>query len=195
LKDVDVQSTAHELASMALKTVVPHITFYDPDFPWQPDEFIVCDKKWISISSYLGAHPYFYNECLHASKAKNSKVTVFKTMQFNLFVVTPERQWLEYEKSKEECDRLRDSKPANPRAMPDSESLAVACPQAHHHCHRDDIPSSSDFWSPDLPRMSNWTADDIASSTPVSSLCRQHQSHRLLPVPSILPSTSILRVS
>lgn len=56
---------------------------------------------WVNLSAYLDAKPYFYNECLHASKVKNSKAVVFKAMQFNLYVVVPEKQWTEYERFKE----------------------------------------------------------------------------------------------
>jgi len=79
LNDVDAQSSAQELASMALKTIVPQIMSYNPKFPWWPDEFVIQDKKWVNILSYLNTQPYFYNECLHSSKAKNLKAVVFMT--------------------------------------------------------------------------------------------------------------------
>ncbi|KAF8124202.1 hypothetical protein EV363DRAFT_1178316 [Boletus edulis] len=109
-----------ELTSMGLKTVIPQIMSYNTEFPWQPDEFIVWDKKWVNISSYPNPQPYFYNRCLHASKVNNSKATVFRTMQFNLFVVVLEKQWLEYEKYKEKHEQDKVT------SMPDS--LAMTPP-------------------------------------------------------------------
>ncbi|KAH0826502.1 hypothetical protein J3R83DRAFT_5507 [Lanmaoa asiatica] len=131
IKDIDAQTPARDLAAMSLKLIVPQITAYDPQFPWRPTEFVVRDKKWVNLSANKDLQPYFYNECLHASRAKNSKAVVFKSDQFTLFVVVPEKQWAEYEefKQKRECD-LKATQAARSDAS-NSFAVTVAPPQPH----------------------------------------------------------------
>ncbi|KAI6016397.1 hypothetical protein BKA83DRAFT_4498028 [Pisolithus microcarpus] len=91
LKEIDAQSTALELAAIALETVVPRIKAYCPEFSWEEKEFVVRDSKWVDLMMHAGSHPYFYNDCIHPSK-KGAKV-VFKSKQFALYVIVPESQW------------------------------------------------------------------------------------------------------
>ncbi|KIK78265.1 hypothetical protein PAXRUDRAFT_164433 [Paxillus rubicundulus Ve08.2h10] len=97
LKDIDVMSTAFELATIALETVIPRIKAYYPQVHWREDEFIVQDAKWVTLSCHVSPRPYFYDECLHPSTHKNSKAMTFKTKQFCLLVVVPKSQWEEFE--------------------------------------------------------------------------------------------------
>ncbi|KIM55288.1 hypothetical protein SCLCIDRAFT_134941, partial [Scleroderma citrinum Foug A] len=92
LKDIDAQSTAYELASIALCTVVLCIKVYYPSFRWQENEFIICDSKWVNLMQHPSTQLYFYGDCLDTSNQKNLKAMVFKTKQFGLFIIIPEVQ-------------------------------------------------------------------------------------------------------
>ncbi|KAL4068881.1 hypothetical protein V8B97DRAFT_2104761 [Scleroderma yunnanense] len=98
LKDIDTQSTAHELASIALGT-----------------RFVVHDSKWVNITRHTSIQPYFYNKCLHPSNQKGSKAVAFKTKQFRLFVIIPETQWEEFETF---FKKLEPPPPTHPQRMP-----------------------------------------------------------------------------
>ncbi|KAI6003924.1 hypothetical protein EDD15DRAFT_2360189 [Pisolithus albus] len=104
LKEIDAQSTAPELAYLALQTVVPRIKAYCPEFSWQEKEFVVRDTKWVDLMMHSGPYPYFYNECMHPSK-KGGKA-VFKSKQFALYVVVPEGQWERVEAFRNDCKAL-----------------------------------------------------------------------------------------
>ena len=58
MKDIDAQSTAHELASIALETVTPRIKAYFPWFAWRENEFIVRDSKWVDLTRHPSTQPY-----------------------------------------------------------------------------------------------------------------------------------------
>ncbi|KIJ07416.1 hypothetical protein PAXINDRAFT_19392 [Paxillus involutus ATCC 200175] len=69
-----------------------------PKFLWRDAEFVVRDISWVDLSKHTEQHePYFYKECFQTNSRKNSKVSVFKSKQFSLYVVVPEAQWHEYE--------------------------------------------------------------------------------------------------
>lgn len=108
LKEIDAQSTAPELAAVALETVVPRIKAYCPKFSWREKEFVVRDNKWVDLMMYASSHPYFYDECIHPSK-KGGKM-VFKSKQFALYVIVPESQW---EKLEEFRNNLKDQASGN----------------------------------------------------------------------------------
>ena len=97
LKDINAESTAKELASIAFEMVVPCIKAYYPSFQWRESEFIVRDNKWVDLSKHLSFQAYFYNDCLHPRNQKGAKGVVFKTKQFALFVIVPEFQWGQFE--------------------------------------------------------------------------------------------------
>jgi hypothetical protein len=63
---------------------------------------------------YNDTKPYFYDECLHVSKAKNSRAMVFKTEQFSIFVVVPEKQWEEFQEFKEKPKQKPESNTLEP---------------------------------------------------------------------------------
>ncbi|KAI5989938.1 hypothetical protein EDD15DRAFT_2198291 [Pisolithus albus] len=52
LKDIDALSMAHELAVIALDTLVPCIKAYFPQFRWREDKFIVRDSKWVDLARH-----------------------------------------------------------------------------------------------------------------------------------------------
>ncbi|KAL4072559.1 hypothetical protein V8B97DRAFT_2023344 [Scleroderma yunnanense] len=105
MKDIDALSTAAELASIALKMVVPWIKAYDPLFQW-------CESEFVDLLRHASPQPYFYNECLQASNHKNSKAMIFVSKQFSLSVVVPQGQWEEFEAFKEK--QLKPKKYLNP---------------------------------------------------------------------------------
>ncbi|KAI6138900.1 hypothetical protein BKA82DRAFT_144031 [Pisolithus tinctorius] len=110
LKDVDALSTVHELLAIALGILVLRIKDYCPQFPWQEEEFFVCDSKWVDLSRHSSPMAYFYGDCLHDSNRKGSKAKVFKSKQFMLFVIVPANQWEEFEEFRE---KLHSSPPAH----------------------------------------------------------------------------------
>ena len=110
LKDIDTWCTAQELVTIALDTIIPQIKAYAniSQFPWQEQEFIVCDKKWVDLTKYTNDHLYFYDKCLHSGKGKNLRAAmVFKTAQFSHFIIVPVGQWLELEDFREKCECKR----------------------------------------------------------------------------------------
>ncbi|KAI5990965.1 hypothetical protein EDD15DRAFT_2197753 [Pisolithus albus] len=123
LKDIDALSTAHELAAIAQKTLVPRIKAYCPQFQWREDVFIVHDSKWVDLGRHPSPQSYFYNDCLHASNWKGLKAMVFKSKQFMLFVIVPANQWEEFEAFQE---KLHSSPPTHARPM----LLANPCPSS-----------------------------------------------------------------
>jgi len=52
---------------------------------------------YINLMKYNDMKPYFYDKCLHVSKAKNLEVMVVKTEH----VVVPGKQWKEFHEFKE----------------------------------------------------------------------------------------------
>ncbi|KIK77273.1 hypothetical protein PAXRUDRAFT_17625 [Paxillus rubicundulus Ve08.2h10] len=104
LKDINALITAPEFISLALETITPRIRAHCPQFPWQVDEFVIRDAKWVDLSQHSPLLPYFYHECLHQASCKNSKAMVFKTKQFSLYVVIPEGQWNSMDKFQEKLE-------------------------------------------------------------------------------------------
>ena len=125
LKDIPAVAPAAELVVMALETITPRIKAYDPRFAWHECEFIVRDAKWVDLSRHPSSDPYFYADCLHPSTRKNSKATVFKSKQFSLHVVIPERQWMEYEAFKEKSELPPDWDTSKQRAKPQRRASTV----------------------------------------------------------------------
>ena len=83
--------------ALALTTIIPKVIIFCPDFAWRYDKFVIRDASWVDLSNHPEQlHPYFYSNCLIAGW-KNTKVPVFKTKQFSLYVVIPALQWKEYE--------------------------------------------------------------------------------------------------
>ena len=137
-KDINSESTAKELASVAFETVVPCIKAYYPSFQWRESEFIVRDSKWVDLSKHLSFQPYFHDDCLHLNKRKGAKETVvFKTKQFALFVIVPEFQWGEFEAFRERCDS-ESTLPSQRISQPTSQYTST---------------SSSLFWIPIEPSL------------------------------------------
>ncbi|KIM69880.1 hypothetical protein SCLCIDRAFT_102259 [Scleroderma citrinum Foug A] len=128
LKDIDTQSTAHELASIALETVAPRIKAYFPQFAWWENEFIVRDSKWVDLTRHPSTQPYFYSECIHPSNQKGSKATAFKTKQFGLFVIVPEMQWEEFDTFREKLEPPQPPPPRPRRMPPDQNKLQPTQP-------------------------------------------------------------------
>ncbi|KAG6371949.1 hypothetical protein JVT61DRAFT_8963 [Boletus reticuloceps] len=97
-KDIDARITAPGLVAVAHETLDPHILAFCSDFAWRPDEFVVRDESWVDLTKHVDAHePYFYRECLQLSNSKISKGAKFKSRTFNLYVVVPQSQWVDYE--------------------------------------------------------------------------------------------------
>ena len=97
-KGIDTQITAPGLVAVARQTLDPHIITFCPEFPWWPDEFIMCDDSWMDLANHLEVHKgYFYNECIQPSNCKNSKGMVFISRSCTLYVVVPQSQWVEYQ--------------------------------------------------------------------------------------------------
>ena len=127
MKDIDAQSTAHELASIALETVAPCIKAYFPRFAWWENEFIVRDSKWVNLTRHPSTQPYFYSECIHPSNRKGSKAMTFKTKQFGLFVIVPEMQWEEFDAFREKLEPPQPPPPC-PRRMPQRQLASTTLP-------------------------------------------------------------------
>lgn len=141
--------------------IVPQIKAYDAQFQWRDAEFAVWDKKWVDLMKYNDIRPYFYDECLHPSKTKNSRAMVFKTEQFSIFVVVPEKQWEEFQEFKEKHERKKlESNPPVP--VPPARACRV----------RSSAVASTPFAS--------------MCSTPSSCIdpLLSHQSNPLIPLPS-----------
>ncbi|KAG1833589.1 hypothetical protein F4604DRAFT_1605331, partial [Suillus subluteus] len=66
-KDIDAQSDAPQLITLALETVRPKILAFAPGFPWREDEFIVRDGGWVDLSTHPPNFAYFYKQCVHPS--------------------------------------------------------------------------------------------------------------------------------
>jgi len=84
------------LITLALETVGPKISAFAVGFLWRQREFIVRDGGWVDLSTHPANIPYFYSQCLQASR-KGTRTTIFKSKQFTLSVVVPMVQWDEYE--------------------------------------------------------------------------------------------------
>ncbi|KIO09155.1 hypothetical protein M404DRAFT_132723 [Pisolithus tinctorius Marx 270] len=95
-KDIDATISAQDLVMVALKTIVPKVKTFCPTFPWWFNEFVVHDTDWVDLSAHHSPLPYFYPECLQPA-CKNPNSVVFKSKQFQLYVVVPAAQWHEYE--------------------------------------------------------------------------------------------------
>ncbi|KAG6372778.1 hypothetical protein JVT61DRAFT_7177 [Boletus reticuloceps] len=168
LKDVDVQISAQALTSLALATIIPRIKAYNNLFPWCESEFIVCDEKWVNLSTYADMQPYFYAECLHPSKAKNSHAVVFKTEQFALYVVVPEKQWVEYETFKEKGQS--EASPPRTRRLRSSISTAGSSLAVHDAVPPPQARLSLAAPVPQLPltsgsaKRTHWHSDSATSS-------------------------------
>lgn len=129
-------------------------------FQWRDNEFIIRDKKWVDLMKYNDTKPYFCDECLHASKAKNSRAMVFKTAQFSIFVVMLEKQWEEFQVFKEKCEWKHES------------NILVPVPPAQvRQVHSDAIAPTP------FATMSSITSSHIDMSS-------SHQSAPLSPTPS-----------
>ncbi|KIK82490.1 hypothetical protein PAXRUDRAFT_153710, partial [Paxillus rubicundulus Ve08.2h10] len=50
LKDIDALITAPKLILLALEMITPCIRAHCPQFPWQVDEFVVRNAKWVNLS-------------------------------------------------------------------------------------------------------------------------------------------------
>ena len=94
-KDIDAMISASNLVTIALKTIIPKIEAFCPAFPWRVDEFVVRDTEWVDLAAHDSSAPYFYFQCLHATR-KDANVCTFKPKQFALFVVVPATQWADY---------------------------------------------------------------------------------------------------
>ncbi|KAG0706908.1 hypothetical protein DFH29DRAFT_995495 [Suillus ampliporus] len=104
-KDVDARIDAPGLIALALDTIWPKIQAFAGGFPWRQDQFIIRDGGWVDLSNHPPHQPYFYSQCMHATR-KGSCAMTFKPKQFLLYVVVPTAQWEDYEtwldKAKEE---------------------------------------------------------------------------------------------
>ena len=158
LKDIDVQATAQELASIALETVILGIKAYYPSFRWRENEFTVRDNKWVDLARYSSFQAYFYQDCLHPSNRKGTKSMVFKTKQFTLFVVIPESQWEEFEAFRDKCDAPPTQGISQSTSPPTSVSL----------------PLSQNLIKPSLPVHTQGTQCDTAVLPQPNAVVQQH---------------------
>ncbi|KIO09184.1 hypothetical protein M404DRAFT_99929, partial [Pisolithus tinctorius Marx 270] len=95
-KDIDATISAQDLVTVALETIVPKVKTFCPTFPWWFNKFVVRDTDWVDLGAHHSPLPYFYPQCLQPAH-KNPNSVVFKSKQFQLYVVVPAAQWHEYE--------------------------------------------------------------------------------------------------
>ncbi|KAG1773283.1 hypothetical protein EV702DRAFT_583738 [Suillus placidus] len=95
-KDVDARIDAPGLITLLLDTILPKIRAFAAGFLWRQDQFIVRDGGWVDLSTHPPRQPYFYLECMQATR-KGLRAMTFKSKQFVLYVVVPTAQWEEYE--------------------------------------------------------------------------------------------------
>lgn len=176
MKDIDAQSTAYQLASIALCTVVPRIKAYYPSFGWRENEFMVRDTKWVDLMRHPSTQPYFYGDCLNASNRKNSKAMVFKTKQFGLFVIVPEAQWEQFEAFRDKLEapspeptpsRRVSQQPLHPATPPLSQTRTFSQPDIVPTVLTPSVVSQSTSSSePPMPLFlsSGWAASTASSS-------------------------------
>ncbi|KAG1760020.1 hypothetical protein EDD22DRAFT_955335 [Suillus occidentalis] len=115
-KDIDARIDAPGLIMLSLDTVLPKIQAFAAGFPWRQDQFIVRDGGWVDLSTHPPHQPYFYSQCMHATR-KGSCATTFKSKQFLLYVVVPMAQWEDYEMWLDKAEEERFSMRSRPESL------------------------------------------------------------------------------
>ncbi|KAG1844966.1 hypothetical protein DFJ58DRAFT_894305, partial [Suillus subalutaceus] len=82
--------------TLALDTILPKVQAFAVGFPWCHDQFVIRDGGWVDLSTHPPCQPYFYSQCMHATR-KGSRAMTFKSKQFLFYVVVPMAQWEDYE--------------------------------------------------------------------------------------------------
>jgi hypothetical protein len=74
-------------------------------FPWRQDQFIIRDGRWVDLSTHPPHQPYFYSQCMQATR-KGLHAMTFKSKQFLLYVIVPTAQWEDYETWLEKAEEV-----------------------------------------------------------------------------------------
>ncbi|KAG1883960.1 hypothetical protein F4604DRAFT_1919765 [Suillus subluteus] len=179
-KDVDTCIDAPGLMALALDTILPKVQAFAVGFPWCHDQFIIQDGGWVDLSTHPPCQPYFYSQCMHATR-KGSCAMTFKSKQFLLYVVVPMAQWEDYEIWLDKAEEEQFSMHSRPGVF-----SAASVEENVHSSINSSVHSSA---ATDLPTISSCEAltSEAPSEAPSQAPGKRRFLHEITSVPSLPP--------
>ncbi|KAG1896357.1 uncharacterized protein F5891DRAFT_1247366 [Suillus fuscotomentosus] len=171
-KDVDARIDAPGLIALALDTIWPKIQAFAGGFPWRQDQFVIRDGGWVDLSTHPPRQPYFYSQCMHATR-KGSRAMTFKPKQFLLYVVVPMSQWENYETWLDKAEEERFSTHSWPELL--------STPSVKENVHLSAAADSLTVSSSEAP--SSEAPSEVSSQVPV----KRRFLHEITSIPSSPP--------